>query len=65
MSGGMVTRGARAVAWYVTSLMGERAYDHYVAHQRREHPGGEPISEREFWIARYRDQELSPTSGCC
>ncbi|MDF2920039.1 MAG: small protein [Microbacterium sp.] len=34
-AGRAVLRAARAVHWYVTSLMGDNAYATYLAHQRR------------------------------
>jgi len=49
----------------VTSVMGDRAYADYVAHHRSTHPGHEPLSERMFWIERYREQERDPGSRCC
>jgi uncharacterized short protein YbdD (DUF466 family) len=62
---GWVGRGARAIRWYVTSLMGDRAYEIYVAHLAREHPGASPLAEREFWVQRYREQESTPGARCC
>lgn len=58
-------RGARSIRWYVTSLMGDRAYEIYVAHLAVEHPGEPPLSEREFWVQRYREQEATPGARCC
>ena len=40
-----MTRLRRAVAgtlWYAREVMGENAYEHYLAHQRRHHPA-EPV----------------------
>ena len=56
---------ARDVHWYVTSLMGDRAYCVYVEHLAGEHPGRSPLSEREFWKQRYRQQETTPGARCC
>lgn len=58
-------RVARGTAWYVTSVMGDRAYADYVAHHRGVHPGEEPLSEREFWRDRHRRQERDPSGRCC
>lgn len=60
-----VGRAARAVRWYVTSMMGDNAYEVYVAHQRRAHPGAEPMAERAFWRARDDEQDRNPQSRCC
>lgn len=76
MAGGIVTgampalaswaaRGARGIRWYVTSLMGDRAYETYVAHLAVEHPAEPPLAEREFWVQRYREQEATPGARCC
>ena len=60
-----VTRRARTVSWYVTTLMGDRAYDTYVEHFAVRHPGMTPPDERAFWDARYREQEANPGARCC
>ena len=62
---GWAGRAARVLGWYVTSLMGDRAYEAYVAHHQTRHPERPPLDEREFWIERYRDQEITPGSRCC
>lgn len=56
---------ARSLSWYVTSLMGDRAYETWVAHLAVEHPEQTPVSEREFWKQRYREQETTPGARCC
>lgn len=55
----------RTLRWFMTSLMGDRAYEEYVRHLAVEHPGLTPVSERAFWAERYREQELNPGSRCC
>ncbi|TFI22375.1 YbdD/YjiX family protein, partial [Micrococcus endophyticus] len=37
----------------------------YLAHHRAQHPGVEPMSEREFWRDEYAKQEANPGSRCC
>jgi len=64
-AGAMLLRAARGVRWYVTNLMGDTAYATYVAHQRATHPDAEPLTEREFWRARYAEQDADPGSRCC
>ena len=60
--GGGVGRGIR---WYITTLMGDTAYATYVAHHQRQHPGEEPLTERQFWRQRMDDQDRNPGARCC
>jgi len=60
-----VARAGRGIRWYVTTLMGDSAYATYVAHQRRVHPGVEPLSERAFWRQKMADQDRNPGARCC
>ena len=60
-----IAHGAKAVRWWVTNLMGDRSYDVYVAHQRRHHPQAEVLSEKDFWRAKYADQDANPGARCC
>jgi uncharacterized short protein YbdD (DUF466 family) len=62
---GWAGRSARGIRWYMTSLMGDRAYSIYVDHLAVEHPGQPPLAEREFWVQRYREQEATPGARCC
>lgn len=50
----------RALRWYARELSGESAYDNYLAHRRRTHPGAPVLSRREFDELRTR-----PTVRCC
>ncbi|MFC7623158.1 YbdD/YjiX family protein [Microlunatus sp. GCM10028923] len=61
----MVGRVWRALRWYVTSVMGDNAYQVYLDHQRQHHPEAPALSEREFWRARTDDQERNPQGRCC
>lgn len=63
--GGRLARLGRGIRWYVTTLMGDRAYDVYVAHHRVHHPGEEPLTERQFWRQRAADQDADPGARCC
>jgi uncharacterized short protein YbdD (DUF466 family) len=45
--------------------MGDNAYATYLAHQRRTHPGVEPMTERQFWRQRMDDQDRNPGARCC
>lgn len=62
---GWAGRMARDVSWYVTSLMGDRAYATYAAHHRAVHGDDPPMTERQFWAERYREQDSNPGSRCC
>jgi uncharacterized short protein YbdD (DUF466 family) len=62
---GAVVRVGRGIRWYMTNLMGDSAYATYVAHQRRQHPGEEPMTERQFWRQRMDDQDRNPGARCC
>jgi uncharacterized short protein YbdD (DUF466 family) len=56
-------RYAARDAWQVLrGVLGERAYEDYLAHHKAHHPGEPPMSEREFWRMR-GDQE--PPARCC
>lgn len=60
-----VRSAASGIRWYVTALMGDRAYDTYVAHQRTHHPDAEVPTERQFWRDRMADQDRNPGARCC
>ncbi|MDR7329187.1 uncharacterized short protein YbdD (DUF466 family) [Corynebacterium guangdongense] len=51
--------------WYVGELMGDHAYARYVEHLRRHHPDAEVPTEREYWRARYAEQDANPGARCC
>lgn len=55
----------RGIRWYMRNLMGDSAYEIYVAHQRRQHPHDEPLTEREFWRDRMDAQDRNPGARCC
>nr|WP_290178949.1 YbdD/YjiX family protein [Corynebacterium aquatimens] len=54
-----------SVRWYVKELMGDNDYAKYCDHFRAHHPGEEPLSEREFWKARWAHQDANPQGRCC
>ncbi|WP_460798430.1 YbdD/YjiX family protein [Microbacterium sp. GXF0217] len=60
-----IGRAGRGIRWYVTTLMGDSAYATYVAHQRRQHPDEEPMTERQFWRQKMDDQDRNPGARCC
>ena len=51
--------------WYWSGVTGADAYERYVDHLRRTHPGAPIPTERDFWRQKYADQERNPTSRCC
>jgi uncharacterized short protein YbdD (DUF466 family) len=64
----MTARLRRAVAgalWYVREVMGENAYERYLAHQRRGHPGEPVLPRREFECRRMDGMEIRPGQRCC
>lgn len=63
--GAVALRAVRGIRWYVTTLMGDRAYDVYLAHHREHHPGEQALTERQFWRQRFAEQERSPGARCC
>ena len=72
-----VRKGARGVVWYLKGLLGEDAYEKYVAHHtagadgvacERDAAGGTPhplMTEREFWRDQTDRQERNPQGRCC
>ena len=71
-SAGDATRGGGAevkllsgVAWYLREVSGESAYDRYVEHRRREHPGEPVMSRRDFERRRQDAREARPQARCC
>ena len=75
-----VRTGARSVLWYFKGLLGEDAYEKYVAHHAALHAagadgagadgadGGAPhalMTEREFWRDQTDRQDQNPQGRCC
>jgi uncharacterized short protein YbdD (DUF466 family) len=60
-----LTRGWRAVRWYVREVVGENDYEKYVAHLARAHPGRKPPTRREFERAKTDRMEANPRARCC
>jgi uncharacterized short protein YbdD (DUF466 family) len=55
----------RSAWWYLREVSGESAYDNYVDHQRRAHPGAIVLSRRDFERQRMADRENRPGVRCC
>ena len=61
----LLGRAGRGIRWYVRNLMGDTAYETYIAHHRRHHPGEDPMTERQFWRDRMDEQDRNPGARCC
>jgi len=62
----MSTRDRLRNAWgLIREFSGERAYEIYLEHQRREHPGEPVLTEREFWRRHIDARDSAPRVGCC
>ncbi|HRO29708.1 MULTISPECIES: YbdD/YjiX family protein [Micrococcaceae] len=60
-----LTTAWRSTVWFLRGVLGADAYQHYLAHQARVHPGVEPMSERAFWKDRMDWQDRNPQGRCC
>ncbi len=56
---------ARGVRWWVSSVMGDNAYERYLEHLAVRHPGQPVPSEREYWRDRYAAMDANPGARCC
>ncbi|MCU1546726.1 MAG: hypothetical protein JWP30_1826 [Homoserinimonas sp.] len=55
----------KGISWFISSLMGEDAYEKYREHHVSTH-GNEPaMTERQFWRDRYDRQDRNPEGRCC
>lgn len=53
-------------AWRLfREFSGERAYEIYLEHRQREHPGEPVLGEREFWRRHTDSQDHNPKMTCC
>jgi uncharacterized short protein YbdD (DUF466 family) len=53
------------VRWYLREVTGESAYDRYVEHMRRDHPGQPVMSRRDYERRRQDDRNENPRARCC
>jgi uncharacterized short protein YbdD (DUF466 family) len=51
--------------WYLREVAGEHAYDRYLEHRRREHPGEPVLDRRAFERRRADERERTPRARCC
>jgi uncharacterized short protein YbdD (DUF466 family) len=51
--------------WYLREVMGENAYEHYLEHRRRTHPGEPVLYRAEFERLRMHELDERPQARCC
>jgi uncharacterized short protein YbdD (DUF466 family) len=51
--------------WYVREVTGESAYDRYVEHETRAHPGAAVLDRRTFERRRQDLEDARPQQRCC
>jgi uncharacterized short protein YbdD (DUF466 family) len=53
-------------AWrMIREFSGERAYEIYLEHAQRNHPGEPVLGEREFWRRHIDARDSDPKISCC
>ena len=62
---GPLVRAWRGVVWYLRGMLGADAYQRYLEHHARTHPGNEPLSERAFWKDKMDWEDRNPQGRCC
>jgi uncharacterized short protein YbdD (DUF466 family) len=60
-----VKRAFAGIRWYLREVSGESAYDRYVEHARRDHPGEPVMSRRDFERRRQDARESRTQARCC
>ncbi|WP_411722036.1 YbdD/YjiX family protein [Mycetocola sp.] len=50
---------------YLKAVMGDNAYEVYLAHLAAAHPGTPPMLERLFWRERDDEQDRNLQCRCC
>lgn len=55
----------RRLGRFVGGVTGADAYERYVEHLQRVHPGVEVPSRGRFWREKYAEQERNPGARCC
>ncbi|QDO89133.1 YbdD/YjiX family protein [Ornithinimicrobium ciconiae] len=51
--------------WLVKGVLGENAYQAYLAHHERSGCAAPALSERDYWRSRTDWQERNPQGRCC
>ncbi len=60
-----VRGAARGLVRYLREVSGETAYDRYVEHCGRAHPGEPLMNRRDYERWRMRDRDENPGARCC
>ncbi|MBG6237136.1 uncharacterized short protein YbdD (DUF466 family) [Mycetocola sp. CAN_C7] len=60
LAAGLVSAGR-----YIKAVMGDNAYEVYLAHHTANHPDTPPMPERMFWRERDDEQDRNPQGRCC
>ncbi len=61
----VLVKGWKNLTWYVGEIMGDSAYERYLARHNVVHPEETPMTEREFWRDRVNFDETNHSTGCC
>ncbi len=60
-----LVEGVRQAGRWWSGVTGADAYERYVAHLARQHPGQEPPTRAQFWRDKYAEQDRNPRQRCC
>ncbi|MCS6712118.1 YbdD/YjiX family protein [Brachybacterium sp. EF45031] len=55
----------REVRRFARGVLGSDAYDKYLTHHRVTGCSHPPMSEKEFWRAKYAEEDANPRGRCC
>ncbi|MDN5558823.1 MAG: YbdD/YjiX family protein [Ruaniaceae bacterium] len=61
----VLVKGWKNLTWYVGEIMGDSAYERYLARHNAVHSDVTPMTEREFWRDRVNFDETNHSTGCC
>ena len=61
----LLRTGLASAGRYVQAVMGDNAYEVYLAHHNATHPDTPPMPERLFWRERDDEQDRNPQGRCC
>lgn len=64
-AGGGLRRRVRLARSFVRGVIGADAYEVYLEHQGRVHPGEPVMTAREFWRDQTDRQAKNPQTRCC
>ncbi|MCW1250636.1 YbdD/YjiX family protein [Acaricomes phytoseiuli] len=58
-------RAWRSLRWLIRGVLGEDAYERYLAHHVATHPESAPMTAAEFWRDKTDRQDVNPQGRCC